>query len=53
MDKYACYGKLKEWLCDIEAQSEREALYKAKAEYLEVEQVILVVPGNDLGVNGP
>ena len=51
--KFAVYGRIKEWICDIEAASEKEALVKAKAEHPEAEIVVLVVPGNDLGVNSP
>lgn len=50
--KWAVFGRLNEYLFDIFAETKEEALAKAKLESAYANQVILVVPGNDLGVNG-
>lgn len=51
-EKWAVYGRLREWLGDVLAKSEQEAMIKAKAEHPYAEIVLKVVPGNDLGCNG-
>lgn len=50
MKKWAAYGKLKEWLFDIHAKDEQEALREALKLNSSVTVVLLVVPGNDHGV---
>lgn len=50
--KFAVFGRLREFLGDVMAISEEEALAIAKLEHPYAFQVVLVCPGNDLGVNG-
>lgn len=52
MRKWAAYGRLKEWLFDLEAQDEVRALREALRRNPNVTMVLLVVPGNDHGVHG-
>lgn len=49
--KYAVFGRLNEFLCDVMAVSEQEALAKAKIEHPYADKVVLVKAGNDLGVH--
>ena len=51
--KYAVFGRLNEYLCDVWAESERAALAIAKLEHAYADKVVLVKPGNDLGVDSP
>lgn len=50
--RYAVFGKLNDFLGDILAENEQAALAKAKTEWPYTERVILIKPGNDLGVHG-
>lgn len=50
--KFAVYGRLKEWLFDIEAFSEADAIRRARIREPNAEHAVLVCPGNDLGVRG-
>lgn len=50
--KFAVFGRLNDWLMDLEANSEQEALAKAKIETPYAEKVISVKTGGDLGVDG-
>lgn len=52
LEKWAVYGRLKEWLGDVLASSEAEAMAKAKIDHPYAQIVKKVVPGNDLGAQG-
>lgn len=51
--KYAVFGHLNEFLCDVMAENEQAALAIAKLEHPYASKIVLVCPGNDLGVNSP
>lgn len=50
--RYAVFGRLKDFLGEVSASSEIEALAKAKLEWPYAERAIAICPGGDLGVNG-
>lgn len=50
--QYAVFGRLNDFLGEISASNDAEALAKAKLEWPYAERVIVICPGNDLGVNG-
>ncbi len=51
--KYAIFRKDKSYLFDIRASSKEDALKKAKEIDKSAELAFLIVPGNDLGCDGP
>lgn len=50
--KYAIFGRRNEWLMDIKANSEGEALALAMLETPYACRAIMVRPGGDLGTDG-
>lgn len=50
--RWAVFGRFKDWLMDVMASTEEEALALAKVQSPYAERVILVRPGNDLGTDG-
>lgn len=50
--RWAVFGRLNDYLGEVFASSDYEALAKAKILWSYTERVILIRPGNDLGTDG-